>query len=908
MRKLSVLSACAVLLLPLLVAALAQEKPPAPRPALDVSEHVLDNGLKVLVVNKPGVPVVNSFVWYKVGSMDEQPGITGIAHFLEHMMFKGSREYKVGDVDRVTVRNGGSNNAFTSYDYTAYYIDLPKGRWREAMKIEADRMAHLTLDLKEFDSEKKVVQSESDIAADDPGQRLWQRMSTAMYGRSHPYGHPVLGWPQDVQDTTRRDMRLFYERHYHPNHATLVLCGDITSAEALPVVKELFGPIPRGPELNRPKPAPVNFRGPVVLEERGDSPVVQFTRSYVGVAAGHADEPALDVLGLILGGGPTSRLYRKLVDETGVALEIGAGSGSNMLAGEFYLWGVLNPESDRRQLEYAVQLQIDALAKDGVTPEELERARNRYIAASVFERESASSVAQALGRAETVLGDWRAALTYPDRIRAVTAADVQRVARQYLTRERSVTGWLVPELSATADQSVPDAAPGALPVRRHVLSNGLIVLLLPRPGLPVISASAGVRAPRAAETAAECGLANFTGRLLDCGTENFSKQRMAESVEAVGGELSFHAAGGGFRVLSEHAPLGLRLLAEGLLRPQFPPQEVELARKQILAGMESSKDDTGWFARNAAAAALWGPDQPLGRPAEGTPESVRALTREQVVQWHRRWFRPDNCVLAVVGHFDEKTMLAAIEAEFAAWPRPSDALRLPEAKFAAPGKREGTQAFTFQDFRPENVRPSARRVTIDHPKKDQVVVRLSGPGITRADPDYIPLLVMDNILGTSPGFTDRFSRVLRDQMGLAYSAYANITSGSGLYPGQFLGYIGTRPGNVEPALARMYELIAEIREQPVSEDELRGAKDYLKGSFVFGLETTGQLAGLLIEIERFNLGWDYLVRFNQSVEAVTVEDIRRVARKHLVPENMVEVLAGPIAKIGTQEEEPGQDE
>lgn len=896
-------------LVALIVAASAQPKAePAKTAGLDVSEHTLDNGLKVLVVNKPGVPVVSSFVWYKVGSMDEPAGVTGVAHFLEHMMFKGSREYKVGDVDRVTVRNGGSNNAFTSYDYTAYFIDLPKSRWREAMKIEADRMAHLTLDLKEFDSEKKVVQSESDIAADDPSQRLWQRMSTAIYGRAHPYGHPILGWPQDVADTSRRDMRLFYEGHYHPNHATLVLCGDITSAEALPVVKELFGGIRRGPELNRPKATPVEFKGPVTLEEQGDSEVIEFGRQYMAVAAGHPDEPALDVLGLVLGGGLTSRLYRKLVDETQIAISIGAGAGANMLGGEFYVWGALNPEAKREELTYGIQLVIDGVIKDGITADELDRARNRFVASSIFERESASSIAQALGEAQTVNGDWRAALSYPDKIKAVTAADVQRVARTYLKAESSITGWVVPKLSVATTDTGGDAKPQTLAIKRHVLPNGLVVLMLPQKGLPVISAEASVRAWRMAESAAETGLASLTGALLEAGTKGFTKQQMAEAMEKVGGELSLHGSGGSFRVLSEHGELGLKLLAEGLQRPTFPAEELDLLRMQRIAGIESAKNETAWFSRNAANAAVYGPDHPLGRPAEGTAETLKTFTREQVAAWHAKWFRPDNCTLALVGDFDEAAMLEKVKAEFAAWPKPAQALVLPELKFAAPAKREGLQAFDFKTFDGARVNGNAKRITVDHPKKDQVMVRLTCLGIKRDDPDYIPLMVMDNILGTSPGFTDRFSSVLRDQMGLAYSTNANISGSAGVAPGMFTGYIGTRPENVEKAIKVMYELLAQIRTEPVSAQDLRGAKDYLKGSFVFGLETTGQVAGLLLDIERYNLGADYLVKFSQAVEAVTPEDILRVASKHLVPENMVEVLAGPIGRISVTEEGPDEPE
>ncbi|MCC6464209.1 MAG: insulinase family protein [Planctomycetes bacterium] len=878
--------------------AVAQEAPKTPAKGLDVAEYTLDNGLKLLVVNRPGVPIVSSYVWYKVGSMDEDAGRTGMAHFLEHMMFKGSREYRVGDVDGVCQRNGGSNNAFTSNDYTAYYINLPKSRYAEALKIEADRMRHLTLDLKEFDSEKQVVQSESDISADDPSSRLWERLSGAVFGHGHPYSHPVLGWPQDVQDTSRRDMRLFYEKHYYPNHATLVLAGDITGEEALKTVRGLFGDLPRGPEPARPQPIEINFRGPVTIEEKGDSEVVQLISQYLTVRAGQSGTEALDVLGIVLGGGVTSRLYRELVDKRRVATSAGAGHYSQMLAGSFYVTAELAEGHTREELLAGINDVVRELAEKGPTADELERARNRVVASSVFERESADQIAASLGSAETAEGDWRRALNYPDRIAAVKADDVRSAAQRYLKAGNCAMGWLVPELSpAGQGPAGADAQPQALPIQRHVLPNGVTVLLLERKGQPVVSVEASVRSYRTGETASEAGLNSFTGLLLDTGTAGYSKQQLAEAMENVGGELSASAAGGEIRVLKQHTDLGLRLLAEVLQRPTFPAEEIELARAQVLANLEAAKDDVQTFGREAAAASVYGASHPMGRPAFGNLNTVAGFTREQVAAWHKRWFRPDNCVIAAVGDFDAPEMLKKLQAEFGGWQKPAEPLVVPQVAFAVPASLSGEQVFHFASFDPAQVKPGCKRVMVDHPEKDQVAVRLVCLGVERANPDYYALLVMDNILGTGAGFTDRFSKTLRDKMGLAYSTSANITGGAGIYPGTFQGYIGTRPENVELSLKTMYELIAQIRTEKVGDDELRAAKDYLKGSFVFGLETSSQLAGLLISIERFNLGADYMVKYTQAVEAVTPDDIQRVATKYLVPERMVEVLAGPVTRI-----------
>lgn len=888
---------CLTLLLALLAFVPASAQPST---GLDAREFTLDNGLKVVVVNRPGVPVVSSYVWYKVGSMDETPGITGMAHFLEHMMFKGSRNYAVGEVDQVTVRNGGSNNAFTSYDFTAYYIDLPKARFEEALKIEADRMRYLALDQAEFDSEKKVVQSESDIANDNPSQRLWTRMNAELHGQGHPYSHHILGNPEDVASMTREQMEAFYKRHYHPNHATLLLVGDITLDEAREAATKHFSAIPRGPELKRPEPRRIDFQGPRAIEVAGDSQVVEFGRQYLTVPAGHPDVEPLQVLGVILGGGVTSRLYRALVEDQEVTTGIASGHSDNMLSGSFWLWAELADGKSRDDVTAGIQSAIKELAGNGVSEDELTRARNRMLASIVFQQESASSIASTLGEAETVLGDWREALARPDRIRDVTAEDVRRVARRYLLPERSITGWLVPELTPqpTADPTTEfESESGVLPVQRHVLANGMTVLLLARRGLPLLTMTANFRTGRAREDAGNAGLSTFTGALLDAGTENWSKQELAELIEGVGGSLGVGADGATVRMLSDHRGLGVRVLAETMRRPTFPEGEVELLRRQTLAAMEAAKNETAWFARAAALAAVYGPDNPLGMPQEGSEASVRGFTRKQVQEWHARWFRPDNCVIAAVGDFDSTTLLTEILEAFVDWQNPAEALAFPEFEFPQPEQRDGEQAFEFNDFDFARIDAQLKRIAIDHPEKDQVVLRLQTIGITRDNPDYFPLMVMDNILGTSPGFTDRFSRVLRDQMGLAYSTFANITGGSGSYPGAFLGYIGTRPENVERALATMYALIEEIRNEPVSDEELATAKDYLKGSFVFNLETTSQLANMLITMERFDLGFDYVRKYAEAVDAVTAADIQRVAKRYLLPEQMVEVISGPIKKI-----------
>lgn len=886
--------------IPLLLLALtvvqAQDNAKPTATGLNVAEFTLDNGLTLLVCERKGVPVVSTYVWYNVGSKDEQPGVTGVAHFLEHMMFKGSRNYKVGDVDKITVRNGGSNNAFTSFDYTAYFIDLPRSRCEEALKIEADRMAHLTLAQKEFDAEKKVVQSESDISADDPNDRLWERMNLELFGHGHEYAHPILGFPQDVADTTRRDMRLFYEQYYTPNNAVLVMVGDITPKDALAMTKKHFDDIPRGPDLMRSTTTQTPLAKTSEFEIKSDSPMIQMARAYTGVSSGHDDEAALDMAGEILGGGVTSRLYRTLVEDKRLAVYAGGSIDSRKLGGGFDIWAGLAPGKEREDLVAAIDSVVEDFVTNGVTQAELDRVRNRYLAQIAFGRESASSIGSALGRSHIVDGSYKATLEYPSKLKRVTREQVIEAAKKYLHKRHHVTGWLVPELKPETTATAEDFKPSALPAKRTVLDNGLTVITLQRVGTPVVTARLWARNGSSGETVQNKGIASFTGSLLDTGTQAYSKQELAEALETVGAQLSVGQSGATIKVTSDQLAFGIDTLAEVVQRPTFPETEVKLAKTQILASLENAKNDVGTFARQAGYAWLYGGDTAFGYPSDGTTDTVKSLTRDDAIAWHRRYFRPENSVLVVVGDFDPATLNARVNSAFAKWEKAEKPTH-PKRTWLRRENLKGTQRIEWQDFDVSKIDPEAKRILINHPKKDQCSVRLVGLGIARDNPDYFPLLVMDNILGTSPGFTDRFSKVLRDQMGLAYSTWANISNGAGYYQGGFVAYIGTRPENVETSIAKMYELLADIRNKPVSDEEIRNAKDYLKGSFVFDMETSGQLAGLLLDIERFGLGFDYPATYAQSVDQVTKEDIQRVAKKYLVPDSMVEVIAGPVDKI-----------
>jgi len=417
-----------------------------------VHETTLANGLKVLIQEVRSAPVVSFMVWYKVGSRNEGAGITGISHLLEHMMFKGTPSYAKGEIARVLQRNGASFNAGTSMDYTVYYEVLASDRLELAVEIEADRMVHAAIPSEEHRLEMTVVRSELERNEDNPHRALYQE-TLAQAFQAHPYHWPTIGWRTDVEQIRTEQIRDYYRAHYMPNNATAVVVGDIDPARALAIVERHFGPIPSGPA----PPAMLVVEPPQIGERRfkirKPGETRYFMVSWKNPAMAHPDSYPLDVLGMILGHGHTSRLYRALV-EGKIAIEIDA---ANETARDPFLLAVqatAAPGVSLDRVEEAVYREMDRLKKEPPGQEELSRAKRQVAAAFVYSRDSIRSLAQQLGYFETV-DSYRYLDTYLARISEVTPEDVRRVAGQYLLEETRTVGHYDP---LPPDQPSPETA------------------------------------------------------------------------------------------------------------------------------------------------------------------------------------------------------------------------------------------------------------------------------------------------------------------------------------------------------------------------------------------------------------------------------------------------------------------
>jgi len=412
--------------------------------ATQVQEFVLDNGLKVLLLEDHKSPVVTFQVWYRVGSRNEKDGKSGLSHFLEHMMFKGSKKIKPEEYSRIIAKNGGRSNAFTSSDVTVYYATMSRDKIGIEIDLEADRMANALLGETYFEPEKKVIQEERRLRTEDkPVSALGEVAGAAAY-MVHPYRRPVIGWMEDIQNLTRQDLVDHYKLYYAPNNAFIVMAGDFSTAEMLPKIKAAFGNIPRGSEAPkvRAEEPPQKGERRITLKKEAELPFVLMYYHTPNLKS--PDSYALDVLSVVLAGGRSSRLYHDLVYQKRLARSVDADyNGLSIDPSVFSVTAQLMPGKDPAEIEHEIDSLLEPLKSDLISDRELQKAKNQIESTFVYAQDSIFGQAMKIGYYEAV-GDWRLLDSYLDGIRKVTPHDIQRVAQEYLNRDRRTVGVLIP--------------------------------------------------------------------------------------------------------------------------------------------------------------------------------------------------------------------------------------------------------------------------------------------------------------------------------------------------------------------------------------------------------------------------------------------------------------------------------
>lgn len=865
---------------------------------------LLDNGMTVIVLPQHEAPIGTFWVWYRVGGRNEVAGVTGVSHWAEHMLFKGTQRYGKGEIFKQITAAGGSLNGFTWIDYTAYYETLPIDRIDLAIDIEADRMVNARFDPEEVASERTVIISERQGNENSPGFLLNEEMAAAAF-KAHPYGQGVIGYMSDLETMTRDDLYNHYRTYYRPNNAVAVFVGDLSTDDAISRIEAKFGALERGPEIPT-----VRTREPDQFGERRVTVNRPAPNRVLSVAhrAPHAaseDLPALIVADAVLSGGKpmgfgggaamgrSSRLYRALV-ATGLASS--AGSSVSMSI-DPYLFGAsatLRPDSDREQIEETLFGELARLRDDPVGEDELGRAIKQIRAQYTYGQQSVSSKAYLLGSLATVAPE-RTPQALIEAIVAVTPDDIQRVAETYLNDQRRTVGWLIPTDSARSPSIsapiVAAASAGYVPdnddlgldasmpaLRETRVANGMRVVTLDREPLdPVGPVVVHLRIPGgSALDRTVPGVARFTAEMLTRGSGGRTLDDLAEELDGLGASIS---AGAG-REATDVSAMSMRedvdrvaeLMAAALLRPDFPQDHIEIVRGQILSGLRQAKNDTRAQADELLRGMLFEEGHPYRRRVSGDDDSVTAMTRDDLIAFAERAYRPSAAIVSVAGALNHAEAVALVEQHFGEWTGDTPAADVPAvAPMTTAERRDGSI-----------------------PGKSQSDIAIGTPAIRRDNPDYYALTVANHILGRL-GLMGRLGESVRERQGMAY--YAS----SGLEIGRATGFwsarAGVNPANVERAIETIVEEVRAYLEDGPTAREFADAIGNIIGSMPLGLETVGSVASVMADISFHDLGTDYLQRYRGIIAELTPDQLIETMRKYVDPTRLAIAVVGPATEL-----------
>lgn len=824
----------------------------------DVHSVTLDNGLQVLLVERPTMPVAIVDIWVGVGSVNEDPTLNGIAHFFEHMIFKGS-EARLGMVDQEVDGLGGQTNASTSFDWTHYYINVPSEHIDQAIDILTDSLVNGAFPADELELERAVVLREGDQRADDPSSFLATEFYQAFYGDSL-YGLSILGTPESLGNITREAFLDFLGAYYVPNNMTVVVTGDIDSDATLALIEEKLGGMAAEdlPEF-APK-LPTARTEPEIIEIERDVSLGYTIFGWPAPSIKEADDVvAMDVLLQVLSGGRGSRFYKNIVKDLGIVNSADAGYFTTNYPGVFTVSAEF-PYANRALVEESLFTELQRILDGDLSEAELARAKTILISADQFGKETNAGLAQSLGFYSVVGDDYTFTLNYQDRIRAITVDDVLAVARKYIDLDAYLQMVLIPPGQAeTANPAMEDLI---------VLDNGLRLILREDPGTDSVAVQTFVGTGTAVESAEQAGISQLTQRLLLRGTQSLSEEALFEAIENLGASLSQSQLTdmGNLALVAttETWPDALPLYLDTLLTPAFSPAEFQSVQEEMLRSLQARADDNFSIIYDNLQNTLYG-NGGYGNPELGTVETIGNLTLDDVKEFYATYYVPNNMVISAAGNFNAALLRKKLETRLATLTPGADDLRPAQATL-----------------------PLTETQHISSSKESNLTWFMLGfPAPAVADPDYPAMKVLNSVLGG--GMSSRLFTILRDDQGLAYTTSSFYPSRAG--ESHLVTYVIALPENAEKAKEGMVAILQDIQENGVSDEELERAVNKEIGSFTLRRETAQRRA--------YDIGWYVMLgagieldaTYPDQLRAVTSADVQRVAETYLT--NYVISTVGP---------------
>ena len=830
-----------------------------------------ENGLTLIVEEDRSAPVASVQAWCGTGSIHEGKWLgAGLSHILEHMLFKGTSARPPGAIAREVQEQGGYINAYTSFDRTVYWIDVPAEGAMKAVSILADAMMNATLPEEEYTKEQEVIRREFAMGFDDPNRQSMQLLLQTVFSES-PLRHPVIGYLDVYNKLSRQDVLDYYKARYVPNNLTFVVVGDVDAEKLRDELGKLFETEPRralDPVYVATEPPQLGRRD---AHEEFPTELSRSSLAWRIPGLTHPDTAALDVLGEILGSGRSSRLNTEIRERKQLAHSINAGMFSMQNEGIFAIQAVTDPDK-RETVEKEALGILTAVKEKGVTAEELDRARRSILSNQL------NSMTTARGKASDLGSNWLLARNldfskhYLEAVAAVTPADVQRVAREYLSDEKINSTSINPPGSREQKQADKAGAVEKPAVQKFTLSNGLRLLVREDPRLPLVSINAVFRGGLLAETQETNGITRLFSRAILKGTKTRSAEQIASEIEGVGGNIGADSGNNSFNVsvdvMKPDLATGLQILADVLINPVFPEREIGLEKSSQLAAIKAEAEQPTAVARNLVRERLFA-GHPYGLRNLGTPEAVASLTPAQLKEFHREFAVAKNGVLAVFGDVDAEKVRELAEKYFAAMPA-------------------GDLAFADAP----QPKPLEKTETVEGSlDKKQAIIMLGFQGTTAGGSDRA---AMELINEASNDLGSRFFNRIREQMGLAY--FVGAAQFYGLAPGAFIFYLGTDPQKADKVLTEFRSEVLGLAKDGLTEEELSRAKKKLLGGEAIRNQSNAALAAACAVDELMGLGWDAYLHRKEEIGKISLDDIRRVASQYFLPPGRVEATVAPAGK------------
>ncbi len=836
-------------------------------PAPTAEIFTLPNGLTLIVQEDHSAPVASLQAWVETGSIHEDRWLgAGLSHFLEHMLFKGTEKRGASEFAQTVQNEGGYINAYTSFDRTVYWIDIPAAGVPVALELLADALQHSLLPAEEFGKEQEVIRREFAMGFDDPDRVASQALFATAFA-AHPYRHPVIGHLDVFNALTRDDLAAYYRARYVPNNTFFVVVGAVSAAEVRERLEQHYADSPRRalPPIHIPAEPPQLGR-----RENHREFATELTRLHLAwhvPAITHADVPALDVAAVILGGGRSSRLYRRLREERGLVHSIDAWCWSPSEGGLFGFDAMLDP-GQTTEVRSELAGALEELCSGGVSEAELEKARKIFLSHQLGQLTTMRGRAGDLGANWQLTRNLDFSAHYLADVQRVTTEDIRRVLTRYCTEANATVCSLNPE-GSQAKKTAVAVGHDASDVVKFVLPNGLRLLVREDARLPLVAMVASFKAGLLAETGETNGITRLLAKTLLKGTATRTAEQIADELESVGGSIGSDGGNNSLnvsvRVMQPDLAPGLGVLADVLRNASLPEKAIAREKEVQLASIKAEEEEMTAVARHLLRRNLFA-GHPYGLRGLGTPESVARLTHDDLAAFRDRYLVGNNGVLAVFGAVRAEEVRALVEGELGALPAGKPALvELPQP---AP-------------------LPASREVVETKPKQ-QAVLMAGVHGTDVFHPDRAALELIDEAC------SDLGSRLflrIREQMGLAY--FVGSSQLVGLARGSFIFYVGTDPAKLDAVKAALHEEIAKLAAGGLTAEEIARAKAKLIGAQDIRNQSNDALAFTCALDELYGLGFDHHLAQRRETMAVTLEDIQRVAKKYFADQPMLTAIVQP---------------